>query len=496
MRFFILFKCRTGFLLAFGSALFAIVACAPVGPDYQPPQPSMPSQWGESAVMDSGGNADAYARWWSLFHDPLLDDLVRRAIAANPDLKIAETRIREARALYRQAVSGHMPSVDAGGSFSNVRQSRNTSDSGRTQDLFQANFDVNWEIDIFGSIRRQAEAAEANLAAVTEDQRTTLISLVTEVARNYVELRAFQQRLAIARENSRNQEQTLNLVRNTFHLGLGNELEVAQSETLLAQTRAEIPTLESGAIQAMHQLALLLGQPPQTLKAELPPTDGAPLPAPPLVPLSLPSELLRQRPDIRSAERQLAAATANVGVATADLFPRFSLSALVGLQSPSLSDLVSSSSRFWTVGPAVNWPLFDGGKRRAVIEASEAQRLRAELVYEKTVLTALAETENALVAQDRERETYEMLKTAVSASQRATDIALGLYQAGLTPFLNVLQSENALYQSQDKQAQSGQRLAISMIALYKALGGGWQFQLPDTAASSDADSDSPVRNIP
>jgi len=496
MRRHIPFRFRLCLLFAWGSALLA--ACAPVGPDYQAPQPQMPSRWGEAAATDSGDPAEALARWWSLFHDSLLDTLIHRAMAANPDLRIAETRIREARALYRQAVAGGLPSVDAGGSFTNSRQSENVRDrdNARTQDLFQAQFDANWEIDVFGSVRRQMEAAEANLAAAEEDRRTALVSLAAEVARNYVELRASQQRLAIAGENSRIQEQTVALVRGKFRLGLGGDLEVAQAETLLAETRAEMPALESGAAQAMHQLALLLGQQPQTLKAELTPAGATP-PVPPRLPLSLPSELLRQRPDIRSAERQLAAATATVGVATAELFPRFSLAALIGLQSTSLGDLVTSGSRFWSAGPTVNWPLFAGGRIRAAIEASEAQRRRAELTYEKTVLTALAEAENALVALDRERETHEMLKTAVDASQRAMHIAHGQYQAGLTTFLNVLQSENALYQSQDKLAQSGQRLAVNMIALYKALGGGWQFHSPDTAPLFSGPDTAPLaRNTP
>ena len=494
MRFSMVFRSRLNLLLVLGSALFSLAACT-VGPDYHPPQPPLPAQWDQGAGTADNSPAEICARWWSLFHDPLLDDLIRRAVAANLDLKIAETRIREARAMYRQAASGMLPSVDTGASYARIRESRYQSSDPKTKDLFQAQFDVNWEIDLFGSVRRQVEAAEANLAATMEDQRAVLVSLAAEVALNYVELRTYQQRLAIAQENSRIQEQTVDLVRNKLLLGLGNELEVAQAETLLAQTRAEMPALESGSVQAMHQLALLLGQQPQTLKAELTPAGATP-PVPPLVPLVLPSELLRQRPDIRSAERQLAVATANVGVATADLFPRFSLSALIGYQSTSLSHLITSSSQFWSVGPAINWPLFDGGRRRAVVEASEAQRQRAELTYEKTVLTALAETENALVLLSRERDTYEMLKTAVDSSLRATLIAQGLYKAGLTPFLNVLQSENALYQSQDKQAQSGQRLAINMIALYKALGGGWQLSPATEPTPSGTDAKPLARNTP
>ncbi|MCL2457979.1 MAG: efflux transporter outer membrane subunit [Desulfobulbus sp.] len=489
-------RTRLSLLLALGIAILAPAACTPVGPDYHPPQPSMPTQWDQGAGTVDSGHAETYTHWWSLFHDPLLDDLVRRAVAANPDLKIAETRIREARAMHLQAASGMSPSVDAGASYTGSHESKDLADGSKTKDLFQAQFDVNWEIDVFGSVRRQVEAAEANLAATIEDQRAVLVSLTAEVALNYVALRTYQQQLAIAQENSRSQEQTVDLVRNKFRLGLGSELEVAQAETLLAQTKAEIPAFESGAAQAMHQLALLLGQQPQALKEELTPTGATP-PVPPLLPLALPSELLRQRPDIRSAERQLAAATANVGVATADLFPRFSLSALIGLQNSSLTNLVSSSSYFWSAGPTVNWPLFDGGRRRAAVEASEAQRQRAELTYEKTVLTALAETENALVALSRERDAYEMLKTAVDSSQRAASIARGLYTAGLTPFLNVLQSETALYQSQDKQAQSGQRLAINMIALYKALGGGWRLSpAAGSSPSSGADAKPLARNIP
>jgi NodT family efflux transporter outer membrane factor (OMF) lipoprotein len=232
----------------------------------------------------------------------------------------------------------------------------------------------------------------------------------------------------------------------------------------------------------MHQLALLLGQQPNSLKTELSQSGQTP-PVPPNLPVTLPSDLLRQRPDIRSAERQLAAATATVGAATAELFPRFSVGALFGVQSQSLSDLISGSSRYWSAGPVVRWNLFDAGRTRALIDISEAKRERAQLFYEKTVLTALTETENALVALDRERTTRTHYQEAVDASQRAVFIARGQYKAGITTFLNVLQSENAMYQSQDKLALSDQRLAQQMITLYKALGGGWLDTLPAAAVT-------------
>lgn len=461
-------------LATFG--LMFLPACS-VGPDYHAPLPQMPAHWSDTAGVTADDACATLPRWWTLFRDPLLDSLIERAIAANPDLKIAETRIREARAQRRVAVAGGLPALDAGGGYSSTRRSERVADNVHTQDLFQAQFDAGWEVDVFGGVRRQVEAADATLAATVEDRRDVLVSLVGEVARSYLELRASQQRLAIARDNSRTQEQTVDLVRNKLQIGLGSELEVAQAETLLAQTTAQMPGLESSAIQAMHQLALLLGQQPLTLKEELA-APGPTLPVPPQVPAILPSELLRQRPDIRSAERQLAAATATVGAATAELFPRFSLSALLGVQSLSLGDLVSRSSRFWSVGPAVNWSLYDGGRTRAVIEIGEARRERAQLAYEKTVLTALGEAENAIVALDRERATRTALNEAVDASQRAVLIARGQYKAGITTFLNVLQGENALYQNQDKLAQSDQRLALATIALYKALGGGWQDEQP------------------
>jgi len=482
--------------LGLWAVIAGLGACTPVGPDFQTPQPDLPAQWSEASGAIRNVSEAAISRWWSLFRDPILDSLIARAAAANPDLRIAQTRIREARAQRGLTVAAGLPTLDLGGSVSTSRRSENAASGGNggTQDLFQATFDAGWELDIFGGIRRQVEAADANLAATVEDRRDVLVSLEAEVAKNYLELRASQLRLAIALDNIRTQEQTVELVRNKFKIGLGGELEVVQAETQLSLIKSQVPALESSATQAMHQLAFLLGQQPQSLKAELAVSAGLP-PVPPQLPATLPSDLLRQRPDIRSAERQLAAATATVGAATAELFPRFSLSALGGLQSVSLPDLVATSSRFWAAGPSVRWPLFDGGRTRAGIEITEARRDRARITYEKTVLAALAEVENSLVALNREQATRSMLGEAVVTSQRAVVIARGQYKAGLTTFLNVLQSENALYQSQDKLALSDQRLAIDMIALYKSLGGGWQ---TETDASPDIDPQNTpaARNTP
>ena len=341
------------------------------------------------------------------------------------------------------------------------------------QDLFQTGFDAGWELDIFGGLRRASEAAEASVEASVEDKRDVLVSLVAEVARTYVDLRGIQQRIAVTEENIAIQEKTVDMVSRRFQAGFGNELDVFQAKNQLAMTMFQVPGLQSAAIRAMHQLALLLGRTPEALIAELAPEKRIPT-IPPQVPVNLPSDLLRQRPDIRRAERQLAAATAEVGVATADLFPRFSLAALVGLETTTgLSNLVTSGSRFWSAGPKVQWSLFDGGRARAGVEAADSRRDRARIIYEKAVLSALVEVKNALVTFSREQETHRILKTAVAAGQQAVGLSKSQYALGLVDFLNVLQSELALSQSQDQLVQSEERLSLDIISLFKALGGGW-----------------------
>ncbi len=451
-----------------------LVACAPVGPDYQPPEQQLPAAWSEAGEgAPTSAEVDAL-RWWTLFHDAQLNRLIEQAVRSNPDLRVGESRLREARALRVQAAAGGLPALDATGSATSARRSDNTGSStgGTSQDLFTIGFDAGWELDFFGGVRRQVEAAEAAVEAASQDQRVLLVTLTAEVADSYIQLRASQQRLAIVRDTVRLQEQTVDLVRSKMALGLGSQLEVLQAETQLALTRAEAPSLDRDAVQAMHRLALLLGREPQSLKTDLSVSTTLP-PVPPQLPLALPSDLLRQRPDIRAAERRLAAATATVGAAVAELFPRFSLAALVGLQSQNLSDLVTSASRFWTVGPSVRWPLFDAGRARADVTISEARRDRAQAEYEKAVLAALAEVEDSLAGLNREREKQLRLAEAVGLARQALAVAQGQYRSGLTTFLNVLLAEASLFQAQDRLAQSSQHLALQTIALYKALGAGW-----------------------
>ena len=480
-----------------GVLIMLFAGCAPVGPDYQPPQPDMPAQWQESSTSITPLADLSIAGWWTLFNDPLLQSLVAQAEAANHTLEKAATLVREARA--RRTIAAATGSVDSSAAATRSRRSENSSSAGGTQDLFLVGFDASWELDIFGGVRRAVEAANASVEASREEFRDVLVSLQAEVARNYLELRGSQQRLLTTHNNIATQEKTVDLVRGRFELGLGNELDLVQAETQLALLKAQIPSLEASTRQSMHQLAILLGKNPAALTVEL--SIESPIPTVPAkLPIQLPSDLLRQRPDIRAAERNLAAATAEIGVATADLFPQFSLSALLGLQSINLSNLISGSSRYWTVGPVVKLNIFDQGKTRAAIEIQEAQRDGALADYEQTVLTALREVEDGLVSYTKEQETLNILTKAVASSEKAVMMSKGLFEAGLADFLNVLQSERALYQSEDQLDQSKQRLALSLVAIYKALGGGAIIEIhdetiisPDTKPSSDA-KNNPSKN--
>jgi multidrug efflux system outer membrane protein len=467
-----------------------------VGPDYHPPQMETPDRWGEEARGVVGSDSATVSRWWTLFNDPQLNSLIDRAVHANKDLRIAEARILEARARRGIVAADGWPGVDVSGAYSRSRRSENTpagtgSSMVDTQDLFQTGFDAGWEIDMFGGVRRAVEAADAGIAAAEENRRDVLITLLAEVARNYLELRGSQRRIVTARENIESQRQTLEMTQGRFAAGLSSKLDVAQAEAQLAATEAQIPGLETAVRAAGHRLGVLAGVTPTSLLGELTGDSGV-LGQPAQVPVDLPSELLRRRPDIRRAERELAAASAMVGVATAELFPRFSLSGLLGLQSTNLSDLVSSGSRYWSIGPALNWPLFDAGRTRAGIAVQNALQEQALLAYEQTVLTALEEVENALVAYDREQTARHALEQAVDANRRAVAIADELYRTGLVDFLNVLQSQQALYLSQDELVRSEQTVLINLVALFKALGGGWQLEeLGNGGPSAGQDGDAP-----
>jgi NodT family efflux transporter outer membrane factor (OMF) lipoprotein len=475
-------KYRSQILLTGAALAFVLFQGCAVGPNYLPPKATAPAHW--SAPM-AGGETNlepSIASWWKSFNDPQLDSLVERAVRTNQDLRIAEARVREARAFYRIASSQLWPTVDAGGSYARENQSKNQPILGSLpmpsgipfeNNVYQAGFDASWEIDVFGGNRRAVEAGKAEVAAAEFGRRNVLVTLLGEVARNYVELRGCQRRLEIATNNLKTQQEALALAENRFNNGLTSDLDVEQAATLLANTRAVIPMLETGIQGYIHRLGVLLGQPPDALLAEL--SAPAPIPsAPPIVPAGLPSELLRRRPDIQQAERQLAASTARIGVATADLFPKFSLTGIAGYESTSASDWFSGGSKFWSLGPTVQWRIFDAGRIRANIRVQDARQEQALAAYEETVLMSFEDVENSLVAYAKEQIRRRSLEDAVESSQDSLHLANQLYGNGLASFINVLDAERSLYQAEDALVQSDKAVTQNLISLYKSLGGGWE----------------------
>ena len=464
--------------------LLAIMGCS-VGPNYKTPDTPLPAAWNEAQPAGADTQPTELARWWTEFNDPLLDRLVQTAVKSNLDLQLAEARIRESRALRAVTAAGEWPGLDISGGYLRSRRSQDAfastpgigpssgTGSNPATDLFRVGFDSRWEIDVFGGVRRSVEAADANLQASEEDRRNTLVTLLGDVAKNYIDLRGFQRRLAVARANFTAQQDTVDLTNVRFQAGLASDFEVAQAEGQANTTAAQIPALESSIKQTAHRLDVLLGSEPGALWAEL--AQEEPIPAlPPQAHVGMPSELLRRRPDIRRAERVLAAATAQVGAATADLFPRFSLIGSFGFQSVSASDLFSGPNRFWSIGPNVSWPVFDAGRIRANIEVRNAQQEQALTLYQKTILTALEDVENSLVNYAKEQTRYRSLTAAVAANRRAVEMANDLYTRGLIDFLNVLETQRQLYSSESDLAQSEASMASNLVALYKALGGGWE----------------------
>jgi NodT family efflux transporter outer membrane factor (OMF) lipoprotein len=463
-------------------ALVFLAGCT-VGPDYHRPNATAPAQWGEPMAGGETNNSVANAvAWWKNFNDAELDSLIERAVSSNLDLRIASARVREARAAYQVTSADFWPTVNTSASYERLRESKNQPIIGAfnlppnvpfENNVYQAGFDSTWELDVFGATRRATEAAKAEVAAAEFGRRDALVTLLAEVARNYTEARGYQRRLEIARQNIDAQKQSLAITQNRFTNGVVPDLDVQQASTLLSTTRAEIPTLEIDLQTAIHRLGVLLGQPPEALMEEL--SAVAPIPTAPVeVPVGLPSELLLRRPDVQKAERQLAAATAQIGVATADLFPKFSLTGAAGFQSVSAGDWFAGASKFWSVGPTVQWRIFDAGRIRANIKVQNARQEEALANYEKTVLASFEDVENALVRYAREQVRRRSLEEAVKSSQESLRVANQLYANGLVNFINVLDAERSMYQTEDELVQSERAVSTNLISLYKALGGGWE----------------------
>jgi outer membrane protein, multidrug efflux system len=459
--------------------LTAIVAlslggCA-VGPDYEQPKTALDTQFLNSTAAGYSG-ADVPAQFWTLFDEPLLVKLVDQALAANKDLEIARANLRASRAARGLARFDLFPTITAGGSNQRVKQSElqmpGVPEEDREFDSADAGFDASWELDFFGRARRGVQAARAEEQAAAAQLRDAQVIVTAEVARNYFSLRGLQDQLGVAVRNSENQRQTLALTEARLDAGRGTELDTSRAQAQLQTTLASIPPLRASIASTIYRIGVLTGQMPTALATEL---DAAqPLPAlPQLNAIGTPDALLRRRPDIRVAERQLAAATARIGVAVGDLFPRVTFIGSLGYNASNTGDLGNAGSETYVFGPSISWAALDLGRVRSRINIANAQTEAALAAYEATVLGALEETEGALVTYGHAQSRRDTLEQAAAASSKAANLARQRFEGGLTDFLNVLDAERDALSAQDSLAQSRTQTATSLIAVYKALGGGW-----------------------
>jgi outer membrane protein, multidrug efflux system len=468
-------KAGGGLLLPTLALGLLLTGCMMVGPDYLKKDPEAPAAWYtelKGGLIAGQIDPAILAGWWKTLNDSKLESLEERAVRGNMNLQAARARVREARAQRGISEAGLFPTLKGTGSILNSRTSLNNNGTGVEATAYAAGFDAGWELDLFGGVRRSVEAAEANLDASQEDLRDVLVSLMAEVAINYVDVRTYQARLTAAEINLAAQQESYDLNLSSYHAGLINQLAAEQAGYNLERTRALVPSLQTGLEAAKNRLAVLLGERPGNVHPEL--AEKKEIPAiPATMTIGIPAETLRLRPDIRKAERNLAAQTARIGVATADLYPKFRLSGTVGLQSLSSADLFQSDSRAWSVGPGVMWNLFDGGAVRRNIEVQTARQEQAMVAYESAVLRAQEEVENALTAYAKEQLRLDSLTRATAAAGRAYDLAKDQYAAGLVDFNTVLDAQRSLQSLADELAVSRGTVTSNMIRLYKALGGGW-----------------------
>ncbi len=425
----------------------------------------------------------AEVEWWKSFGDPLLERYIRVAAERNHDVQAALTLVREARAALRNSKAREVPEVTGSASYVLNRLSENgigagsaAARAGLTQiqdDFFQLGFDASWEIDVFGGIRGEVDASAARLGEAIENRRDVLLSVLAEVARTYAELRGLQKRLAVVESNLRIQGDTLELVENKVRTELARPIDASRARALLESTGSALPPLRAEIRALAYRLSVLTGRPPATLLQEL--LQQRPIPTPAdMVPLGLPSEMLSRRPDLRRAERRVLAAGADVKARRADLYPRFSLSGSLGSESGTFGDLFSAPSRTFRLIPGLHLPIFNRGRLKARVRAAQAAGDRERILFERTLLRAVEEAESALARYGQRRDEKQRLERAVESSKRAVELARILYERGLSDYLPVLDAERSLNDIEDRLAVSETALTTELIALYKALGGGWE----------------------
>ena len=451
-----------------------LVSCKAVGPDYEgAPELEVPENWDNQLNNEFIEASVSQTQWWTLFNDPVLNDLISRAAVDNLDAKISLARVEVARANLGIAEGAKLPALDGLGDVSEKSKSKSVSGDKDTDIYSSIGLDISWEIDIFGYLRRSIEAADAQLDRSVERYRDVMVILYAEIANNYVALRTAQERLQYALENVKSQKDTLRIVNARYEAELVSEVDLLQSEQNLAAAQSNIPLFHARINELSNSLAILLGKNPGTLNSELKQSYGIPH-VPEKTVVQVPREILRQRPDIREAERLLAQETAEVGIATAEEYPRFNLNGTFGYDSKEFDNQFSSDSRYWSFGPNFRWNIFDGGATQAAIEVQDAQVEEARVNYEKRVLRAFEEVENAIKSYKEEKQRNASLNVSVSAAKKVNKITLARYTSGLIDFQEVQDAERVIFFQEDDLAKSNGNLVQFIIQLYKAMGGGWE----------------------
>lgn len=450
--------------------LITLTGCV-VGPNYHPPQISTPFSWSQPKKQITEEPAQL-AGWWRQFNDPQLVLLVDDAISGNNDVASAKAKVREARANLWQTIGTVLPNFSG-----TAAMNRSGANGGNEFSQFRGGFDSSWEIDLFGADRRAIEAANYGLDASEEELRATMVTLIGDVASNYVTMRGLQQKLALAKRTAIAQRKTADLTRDKFTAGAVSRLDVANAEGQAASTEASIPQLEANISVTIHRLAVLTGRPPASLDSSLKTRTGGKLTAIPRpkwpIASGIPADILLTRPDIRVAERQYAAATAKVGQKIADLYPKLTLTGNIATKASEVGDLGRNSTLSWSFGPGLSIPLFNGGQRKAAVEVAEAQRDQSFIVYRAAVLTGLEDVENALVNLTRERVRSARLASSAKAYETSLKLSRSLYETGNTSFLELLNAERSSFAAEQASIDSRVAIANDYIALMKALGGGW-----------------------
>ena len=481
---------RLAFVLALLFTLALLVSGCMVGPDFVKPDAQMEEEWLQQHNQEIKSEPADFSEWWKVFNDPVLDNLIEIASRQNLDLQNAGLRILEARAQLGIAVGFQYPQTQQIGGEANANQLSKNAPNGAGADKFfynyQFGFDAAWEFDFWGRFRRGVESANASLYTTLANYDDILVSLIAEVARTYFDIRTFEQRLVVTRENVSNQEKSLDIAAARFEFGDTSELDVSQAKALLRQTQATIPSLEASLRQAKNALAILLGILPTGVQDILGPPK--PIPTVPIeVAVGIPAELLRRRPDIRLAEFQAAVQSAQIGIAKADLYPSFSLVGSIGLQSSdkggalsnsaNFSDLFTSGGITYFIGPTFQWPIFNYGRLKNNVRVQDARFQQLVVNYQNTVLRAFQDVEDATVGFLRTQEQTGFLSESVAQYRRSEELSLIQYREGLTSYQRVIDAQRNLAEQEDAFAAATGSVGINLIALYKALGGGWELRL-------------------